>query len=229
METFKLGDILVKIEYKRIKNLRMTVYPPDGKVYISAPINTPKDVIQNFASSKSRWIEKHRIKYRNLPQTANSFRNREIYYVWGTAFELELIKRKGHPKIMLSNGRMLMSIPPRSTKAKKEALLNKWYRNLLRETAPVIIKKWEAAIGVTVKGLYLRKMKSHWGSCNYKNQTIRLNTELAKKSPECLEYVTVHEMIHMLEPHHDPAFYRLMNAYLPSWKTIRKKMNSGEL
>jgi predicted metal-dependent hydrolase len=229
METLKLGDTLIRIEYKRIKNLRMTIYPPDGKVCISAPINVSQDVIRNFAASKSQWIEKYRIKYRSLPHAANSFQNREIHYVWGAAHELELIERKGHPKITLSNGRMLMSVPPRSTRAKKQELLNKWYRTILRETAPAVIRKWEAVIGVTVKELYARKMKSHWGSCNYKNRTIRLNTELAKKSPECLEYVTVHEMIHMLEPHHNPAFYRLMNTYLPSWKTIRKKMNKGEV
>jgi predicted metal-dependent hydrolase len=228
-ETFKLGDILIKIEYKHIKNLRLTVSPPDGKVHVSAPINTPKDAIRNFAASKSQWIEKHRIKYRNLPHAANTFLNREIYYVWGRAYELELIERRGHPKIVLSDSQLIMSIRPDTTKTKKQALLDNWYRNMLKEAAPVIIKKWEQIIGIIVKKLYLRKMKSHWGSCNYGKQTIRLNTELVKKPFECLEYVTVHEMLHMLEPHHDQAFYRLMNTYLPSWKTIRKKMNSGEI
>jgi predicted metal-dependent hydrolase len=122
-----------------------------------------------------------------------------------------------------------MSIRPNTTKAKKQVLLDNWYHNVLGEVAPAIIKKWEQVIGITVKKLYLRKMKSHWGSCNYGKQTIRLNTELVKKPIECLEYVTVHEMLHMLEPHHNQAFYRLMNTYLPSWKIIRKKMNSGEI
>jgi predicted metal-dependent hydrolase len=228
-ETFKLGDIFIKIEYKRINKLRLTVSPPDGNVHISAPINTPKDVIRNFAISKSQWIEKHRIKYRSLPHAVNTFRNREIYYVWGRAYELELIERKGQPKVVFSDGQLIMSIRSNTTKAKKQVLLDNWYHNVLREAAPVIIKKWEPVIGITVKKLYLRKMKSHWGSCNYGKQTIRLNTELAKKPIECLEYVTVHEMLHMLEPHHNRAFYRLMNTYLPSWKIIRKKMNSGEI
>lgn len=228
-ETFKLGDIFIKIEYKHINSLRLTISPPDGKVHVSAPVNTPKDVIRKFAISKSQWIEKHRIKYRNLPHAVNTFRNREIYYVWGRAYELELIERKGQPKVILSGSQLIMSIRPNTTKAKKQALLDDWYHNVLREAAPVIIKKWEQVIGITVKKLYLRKMKSHWGSCNYGKQTIRLNTELVKKPIECLEYVIVHEMLHILEPHHNQAFYRLMNTCLPSWKIIRKKMNSGEI
>jgi predicted metal-dependent hydrolase len=207
----------------------MTVYPPDGKVRISAPVNTPKETIRNFAALKSQWIEKHRTKYRSQPHAANNFKNHEPHYIWGRMYELEVIERNGRQKIQLENGRLLMFIHPLTTKAKKQALLDRCYRDLLRETAPLIIKKWEPIIGTAVKGLYLRKMKSHWGSCNCKKQTIRLNTELAKKPPEFLEYVIVHEMLHIFEPHHNQAFYRLMNTYLPSWKAIRKKMNTGEI
>jgi predicted metal-dependent hydrolase len=226
---FALGDIPISVEYKRIKNLRMTVYPPDGRVCISAPVNTPQDVIRNFAASKITWIEKHRTRYRRLPRVPNSFLDDEVHYVWGVAYRLALTEREGKPKITLSGETMRMSVRPCSTVADRQALLDKFYRNMTGKAAPLVIKKWEPVIGVTVKKLYLRKMKTHWGSCNHEKQTIRLNTELARKMPECLEFVVVHEMIHLLEPRHNKAFYRLMNTYVPSWKIIRKKMNSGEI
>jgi predicted metal-dependent hydrolase len=228
-EQITLGDIRIEVEYRRIKNIRLTVYPPEGRVHISAPLSTNPEFIRNFAASKLQWIEKHRTQYRNRSRTDGNFRNQAIQYVWGTAFELELFERKGHPKIVIEGGRMRMYVRPDSTRAKKQELLDKWYRRILRETVPGLIKKWEPLIGVTVTGFYVRKMKSHWGSCNYNRQTLRLNSELAKRSPECLEYVIVHEMTHMIEPTHNRNFYRLMNAFMPTWRAIRKKMNTGEL
>jgi predicted metal-dependent hydrolase len=227
--TFKLGNIPVTVEYKNIKTLRMTIYPPDGKVSISAPKTAAWEFIQSFAASKKTWIEKHQEKFRRNHKAKNSFQEHEIHHVWGLAYKLEHVERRGHPKIVLDDGVLRLHTQPGATKEQKQKTLDKWYRELLRKAAPRFIQKWEPLIGVTVKGIFLRKMKSHWGSCNYQKQTIRLNTELAKKPPECLEYVLVHEMIHILEPSHNRNFYRLMNKYLPSWKLIRKKMNTGEI
>jgi predicted metal-dependent hydrolase len=228
-KTFKLGDIPVIVEYKNIKNLRMTIYPPDGKVSISAPNNTAWEFIQSFAASKIPWIEKHREKFRRHSMVKTRFQNHEVHYVWGLAYRLELVEQQGHPKIALEEGVLRLYTRPDASKEQKQKLLDTWYRDLLRKAAPRFIQKWEPVIGVTVKGIFLRKMKSHWGSCNCQKQTIRLNTELTKKTPECLEYVLVHEMIHILEPSHNRNFYRLMNKHLPAWKLIRKKMNAGEV
>jgi predicted metal-dependent hydrolase len=145
------------------------------------------------------------------------------------AYKLELVERRGHPKILIEEDILRFYIRPDASKEQKQKTLDKWYRGLLQEAIPRFIQKWEPVIGVTVKGVYLRKMKSHWGSCNCQKQTIRLNTKLAKKPPECLEYVLVHEMIHIIEPSHNRKFYGLMNKYLPAWKLIRKKMNAGEI
>jgi predicted metal-dependent hydrolase len=229
MPEFLLGDIRIEVAYKRVKNLRLTVYPPDGRVRISAPLHTDAEYIRNFAVSKLEWIEKHRAKYRIRPRIKNCLENHEIHYVWGIAHEFELIERVGHPKVVLKDGCMQMYIRPGTTKVKRQEFLDKWYHRILQEAAPELIKKWEPFIGVRIKKLYLRKMKSHWGSCNHVRQTIRLNTELAKRTPECLEYVIVHEMIHLIEPSHNRNFYRLMNQFMPSWKNTRKKMNAGEI
>jgi predicted metal-dependent hydrolase len=228
-KTFKLGDIPVTVEYKNIKNLRMTVYPPDGKVYISAPKTAAWEFIRAFAISKIPWIEKHRERFRRNIKAKNRFQNQEIHYVWGSAYKLELIERQGHPKIVLEENILRFSTRPGASKEQKQKTLDNWYRKLLQNMIPRIIQKWEPAIGVTVKDVYLRKMKSHWGSCNCQKQTIRLNTELAKKPLECLEYVIIHEMIHIIEPSHNRNFYKIMNKHLPTWKLIRKKMNSGEI
>ena len=150
-------------------------------------------------------------------------------YIWGAAHELELIERAGNSKIIITDTRMTMYVRPGSTKAKRQEYLDKWYRRILKEAALAIVEKWEGRIGVEVKKIYVRKMKSHWGSCNYGKQTMRLNSELAKRKIECLEYVIVHEMLHIIESGHNRNFYRLLNKYIPGWKDIRKKMNRGDL
>jgi len=129
---------------------------------------------------------------------------------------------------VITDGKMKLYTRPGSTKTKKEEILDKWYRNALKEAAPPLIKTWETRLGVEVKKLYVRKMKTHWGSCNCEKKTLRLNSELAKRGNEYLEYVIVHEMLHIIEKGHNQKFYRLLSKYLPDWKNIRKRMNMGE-
>jgi len=229
--TFVLASIPIEVEFRNVKTIRVTVYPPDGRVRIAAPPRTAADVIGRFAASKIKWIEKHRKKLQNnsaglRPDLTASLRNHSTVYVWGVPHELELIEHRGNSRIVPGDGYVTMYIRPLSPKAKKQEILDRWYRRILKEAADTIIKKWEARIGVEVKKLYVRKMKTHWGSCNYQRQTMRLNSELAKRNPECLEYVIVHEMLHIIEKGHNRVFYRLLNQYIPAWKTIRKNMNS---
>jgi len=227
--TFNLAGIPFEVEYKNVKTLRLTVYPPDGRVRIAAPFGTAHDYIRKFAVSKIGWIEKHRERFLNYSKITGSVKNHSTVYVWGIPYELELIERRGNPRIIIEGGHIKMYTRPDSSKAKRQEFLDKWYHRNLKETAPGIIKKWESRTGIEVKKLYVRKMKSHWGSCNCEKQTMRLNSELAKRDPECLEYVIVHEMTHIIEKSHNRNFYRLLNQYMPAWKEIRKKMNSGNL
>jgi len=155
-----------------------------------------------------------------------SLRNHSTVYVWGTAHTLEFIERSGYRKIRIEDGVMIMFTRPYSTRADRQDLLDRWYRNTLKKTAPEIIAKWEAMLGIKVNKLYVRKMKTHWGSCNYIKQTLRLNSELVKRSRECLEYVVVHEMLHIIEKGHNRNFYRLLEKYIPDWKAVRKKLNT---
>jgi predicted metal-dependent hydrolase len=142
VKTFTLGDIPVTVEYKNIKNLRMTVYPPDGRVCISAPKNAAWEFIQSFAVSKKPWIEKHREKFRRNVKAKNRFQNHEIHYVWGSAYTLELVERRGHPKIVLGEDVLRLYTRPDAAKEQKQKTLDKWYRELLQEAVPRFIQKW---------------------------------------------------------------------------------------
>ena len=230
--TFNLAAIPVEVEYRAVKTMRLTVYPPDGRVRIAVAPGTTVEQIKKFAASKIKWIEKHREKFLNNSGPAKSgltgsLRNHSTVYVWGEPHRLELIERAGNSKIVIEGGSMKMYVRPQSPKAKRQEILDRWYRRRLKEAAGPIIKNWEAIIGVGVKKLYVRKMKTHWGSCNYQRQTMRLNSELAKRDPIYLEYVIVHEMLHIIEKGHNRNYYRLLNQYIPDWKNIRKKMNTG--
>jgi predicted metal-dependent hydrolase len=226
---FEPAAIPFEVEYKNVKTLRITVYPPDGRVRITAPPGTAREYIRKFAETKIRWIEKHRGRFVNHSKLNGSLRNNSTVYLWGKTLKLELAERRGNPKILIEGDIMKMYVRPDYTKAKRQDFLDRWYRRALKETAPPIIKKWEAVMRVEVTGLFVRKMKTHWGSCNCEKRTLRLNSELVKRSPECLEYVIVHEMLHIIEKGHNSNFYRLLTKYMPGWKAIRKRMNIGEL
>jgi len=220
--------IPIEVEFRNVKTMRLTVYPPDGRVKVIAPVGTSSEDIRNFAASKITWIQKHREKFLNHSKLTVSLKNHSTLFVWGESWELEIIERKGNPKIILEDGIMKMYVRPGSTKAKRQEFLDKWYNKILKDQALPLVEEWEGRIGVKVKKIFVRKMKTCWGSCNGTRQTIRLNSELAKRKRECLEYVIVHEMLHIIEKSHNRKFYSLMNKYIPAWKIIRKKMNVGE-
>ncbi|MCL2881044.1 MAG: M48 family metallopeptidase, partial [Treponema sp.] len=217
---FELDSIVFEVEYRNVKTMRLTVYPPDGRVVIAAPCGTEPAIIKKFASSKIPWIEKHRERFLNHSKITGSLKNHSTVYIWGESHELLLAEHQGNTKITVKDGSLIMSVRPGTSKAKKQEYLDRWYRRLVKNSAPPIIEKWEIIMGIKIQKLYIRKMKSHWGSCNCARQTLRLNSELAKRKIECLEYVIVHEMLHIFEKGHNRNFYRLLNQYLPAWKEI---------
>ena len=236
---FEIASIRFDVEFRKIKTSSLTVYPPnsqrpDGRVKIAAPIGTSKEYIRDFAVSKIKWIQEQRQKFQKRQaektrKTEGPLKNNSTVYLWGAAYNLEIIERDGHPKIATDSKNMKFFVRPDTSKVKRQEVFDKLYRRITKKAAEERIKKWESIIGVTVKKLFIRKMKTHWGSCNYQKQTLRLNSELAKRDPICLDYVIVHEMLHIIEKGHNQNYYRLLGKYFPDWKSIRKKMNSGEL
>ncbi len=222
----KLGDIVVDVVLKDIKNVHLSVYPPTGRVRISAPKRMSIDTIRVFAISKLDWIKQQQTKLRGQErETPRDYVDRESHYVWGKRYLLTLAESDEPPSIGLKHSRMLLRMRPRTDEDKRQALVEEWYREQIKTAVPPLLARWEPRIGVRAERFYVRRMKTKWGSCNHKARTIRLNTELAKKPAECLEYVVVHELVHLLEPTHNARFVTLMDRFMPKWQFHRQALN----
>ena len=221
-----LGDITVDVVKKGIKNIHLSVYPPKGHVRISAPLRMDLDNIRVFAITKLGWIKSQQQKLcEQARETPRDYLDRESHYVWGTRYLLTVAERDQSPSVELTHNRMILRVRPGTDEHKKQAILEEWYRARLKQTVTPLIEKWEPLIGVEVKQFFVRRMKTKWGSCNPGAQSIRLNTDLAKKPQECLEYIVVHEMVHFLESTHNARFIALMDRFMPKWQFYRDMLN----
>jgi predicted metal-dependent hydrolase len=222
----KLGDIAVDVVLKDIKNVHLSVYPPTGRVRISAPKRMSIDTIRVFAISKLDWIKQQQTKLREQErETTRDYVDRESHYVWGKRYLLTVAESDEPPAIELKHSRMLVRVRPRTDEHKRQALVEAWYREQIKKAVPHLLAQWESRIGVSVERFFVQRMKTKWGSCNHKARTIRLNTELAKKPAECLEYIVVHELVHLLEPTHNARFLGLMAEFMPNWQFHRDVLN----
>ncbi len=222
----KLGEIAVDVVLKDIKNVHLSVYPPTGRVRISAPKRMSIDTIRVFAISKLDWIKQQQTKLREQErETPREYLDRESHYVWGKRYLLTVSVSDEPPSIELKHSRMLLRVRPRTDEDKRQALVEEWYREQLKEAVPPLLARWQPLLGVKVERFFVQRMKTKWGSCNHKARTIRLNTELAKKPAECLEHVVVHELVHLLEPTHNARFVALMDRFMPKWQFHRQVLN----
>jgi predicted metal-dependent hydrolase len=227
----KLGDIEVDVKLKDIKNVHLSVYPPTGRVRISAPERMRLDTIRVFAISKLGWIKQQQKRLREQErETPREYLNRESHYVWGKRYLLKIVEEHAEPKIVLKHSKMILRSGAETSHDARQAVIAQWYRDQIKGAAvPNLIEKWEPIIGVEVKRIFVQKMKTKWGSCNPASQSIRLNTDLAKKPRECLEYILVHEMVHLLERHHNERFRGYMDRFMPHWRGYRDELNRAPL
>jgi predicted metal-dependent hydrolase len=222
----QLGDMAVDVVRKDIKNVHLSVHPPTGRVTIAAPAHMSIDTIRVFAITKLAWIRKQQAKLQQQEREApREFLDRESHYLWGKRYLLKVSEIDQPPTIELKHSRILLHVRPGTSQDKCQAIVEEWYRLQLKQAAPPLIAKWESRIGVKVERCYVQRMKTKWGSCNHHARTIRLNTDLAKKPPECLEYLVVHELVHLLEPTHNASFISLMNQFMPKWQSHRQTLN----
>jgi len=225
-EQLLIGDISVDVIFKDIKNVHLSVHPPTGRVRISAPRRMKLDTIRVYAISKIDWIKKHQAKIQAQErETPREYLEHESHYVWGKRYLLKVDEANQIPSVELRHTQMVLTVRPGSGMEKREAIVSAWYREEVRKAAAPLIEKWEAAMGVSAGQLHIQRMKTRWGSCNPRTRSIRLNSELAKKPRECLEYVVVHELAHLLEPSHNARFIALMDKFLPNWKQHRAELN----
>jgi hypothetical protein len=222
----KVGDIAVDVVLKDIKNVHLSVHPPTGRVRISAPTRMSIDTIRVFAISKLDWIKKQQARLREQErETPREYVDRESHYVWGKRYLLAVSESDEPPSIELKHSRMLLRVRPGTDVNKRQALVEEWYRQRLKEAVPALLARLQPLLGVSVERFFVRRMKTRWGTCNHKARTIRLNTELAKKPAECLEYVVVHELVHLLEPTHNARFVALMDRFMPNGQFYREVLN----
>lgn len=221
-----LGDIDIELVRKNIKNVHLSVHPPAGRVRIAAPSHMKLDTIRVFAISKLNWIKKQQKKLREQErETPRDYLNRESHYVWGKRYLMQVVDVDTAPAIVLKHSRMHLHLRPGTSPQKKHEILEQWYREQVKNVASELITHWEALMGVAVERVFVQHMKTRWGSCNHARRSIRLNTELAKKPIDCLEYIVVHEMGHILEPTHSARFISLMDRFMPDWERRRDKLN----
>ena len=226
VDKIQLGEIAVAVTRKDIKNVHLSVYPPEGKVRISAPLRMSSENIRLFAISKLQWIRIQQGKIINQEREApREYLQRESHYLWGKRYLLDVVEADCPSRIEIRHRKIVLQIRPASSAERRRELLEDWYRTQLRAAVQPLISKWERAMDVNVEKVFVRRMKTKWGSCSPSSASVRFNTDLAKKPPECLEYIVVHELAHLIEPTHNDRFTALLDRMMPNWRLYRQLLN----
>ncbi|HBS05920.1 MAG TPA: metal-dependent hydrolase [Leptospiraceae bacterium] len=221
-----IGDIQIDVTHKDIRNVHLTVHPPAGAVRVSVPKGMDLERVRVFAISKLDWIKEQQVKVRSQDrEPIREYIDRESHYLWGKRYLLELIETSGRPRIEITGNRMLMKGRPNLPLDRRKAVLDEFYRSEIRTAALPMIDKWAPKLGVSVERLQVRRMRTRWGSCTPARRSILLNTELARKPLDCLEYIVVHEMSHLIERTHSHRFREILNKWMPGWEHIRDRLN----
>lgn len=226
-EVFALGEITIHLMRKRVKNVHLTVHPPEGRVTLVAPISTRTEVARAYAISKLGWIrQQQRALHDQARETSRRYVERESHQLWGRNHLLTVVATDAKPSVKLDHRRITLLVRPGSDASKRAEVMHDWHKRLLHAAVPSMIERWEPRLGVKVASYFLQRMKTKWGSCNPAAGNIRLNTELIKKPKDLVEYVVVHEMLHLLEPTHNDRFVALLTRHWPHWQESRSELNA---
>lgn len=228
METLSISNLTIDIVRKDIKNMHLAVYPPNGRIRLSAPENVDSEMMRLFAISKIGWIKKHIKNFEVQPrETPREYISGESHYFKGKRYMLYVVERKGFNKVELKGTKsIILHIRPNTSKEVRAHLLKEWYRTEMKKQIPDLISKWENIIGVKANDWAIKQMRTKWGTCNIEAKRIWLNLELSKKPVICLEYIIVHELVHLLERNHNDKFISYMNQFMPKWRMYREELNA---
>ena len=231
MNPLIIGSLEIEVVRKDIKNLHLGVYPPEGRVRIAAPLRVNDEAVRLFAISKLSWIKRQQAKFeKQRRQSERDYVSGESHYFKGRRYLLNVVYQQSAPKVVVRNKTHIdLYVREGSDRERREQVLLRWYRRQLKKELPELIAKWQDIIGVEVQNWGIRLMKTKWGTCNVEAGRIWLNLELVKKPPRCLEYIVVHELVHLLERHHNERFVAYMDEYLPQWRACRDELNEGIL
>ncbi|CAG9239486.1 Putative predicted metal-dependent hydrolase [Paraburkholderia caribensis] len=227
----KVSGLSVEIVRKSIKNLHLGVYPPNGRVRVAAPLSVSDDAIRLAVIGKLGWIRRQQEKFEAQPrQSKREMVSGESHYFQGRRYRIRVVYHENRATVVLrSKTTMEIKVRPGTSAEQRLKIVERWYREQLKAEIPALLEKWQPLLGVKVAAWGIKKMKTKWGSCSIDAGRIWLNLELAKKPPQCLEYVLVHEMVHLTERHHNDHFTELMDRFLPHWRTYRKELNQAPL
>ena len=229
MANITIGGLTLDLQRKAIANLHISVLPPDGNVRVSAPEQLSDTAIRMAVVKRISWIRKQQADFKTQPrQTEREMCSGETHYLWGRGYRLN-VQQADANNVKLKAGRITISSKAEIDANKRQSLLHDWYRQILRQRAEPLIKHWQQKLGVQPSYIGIKRMKTKWGSCNTHSKRIWLNLELVKKPPECLEFIIVHELVHLLERHHNERFMALMYQHLPKWPEYRRTLNKAPL
>lgn len=225
-----VANIPVEVVKKNIKNMHLSVLPPDGAVRVSAPLSVSDESISMFVRLKIGWIKKQQEKFANQPrQSERKFVSGETLYVWGKQYFLQVDYSYKGNSIKLIGDKAVLTVRKESTPKQRENFVNEWYRGLLKAEIEKRLPKWQETTGLQCNSWQTKYMTTRWGTCNVNAKKIWINLQLAKKPFECLDYVILHELIHLKEKKHSPSFIALMDKYMPYWRDIKKLLNDSKL
>ena len=227
----EVSGIPVEVHRKPIKNLHVGVYPPSGRVRVAAPPHVDDEAVRLAIVARLKWIRRQRQSFADQPrQSQREMVTGETHYFQGKRYRLDVVEQTGAPGVLIAkNGALELIIRPGTDRAGRQRLLDRWYRDQLRSQIPELLGRWEKVLDRQVADWRIKRMKTRWGTCNIEAQRIWLNLELAKKSPRCLEYVLVHEMVHLLERRHNDRFRSLLDQFIPDWRLRRAELNQSPL
>jgi len=226
-----VGGVTVDVVRKAIKNLHLGVYPPHGRVRVAAPLAVSDDAVRLAVIGKLGWIKRQQSKFEAQPrQSQREMTHGESHYFLGQRFRLRVTEHDGPASVLVRSTKFIdLYVRPQTRTEQREQVLQRWYRARLKALIAPLLEKWQPVLGVQVSDWAVKKMKTKWGSCSVDARRIWFNLELAKKPRQCLEYIAVHEMVHLLERHHNDRFTALMDRFLPQWRVCRDELNRAPL
>lgn len=223
----EVGSLKIKVVKKDIKNIHLAVYPPNGSIRLASPRNVKDDTLRLFVVSKIGWIRKQQRRFeRQDREGIKEYIERESHYYLGKRYLLKVVERNAVPSVSISNKFIVLQVRPGTALEKRQQILGQWYRQQLTDVISPLIDKWQKKIGVEPKSWSIRKMRTKWGTCNIEAKNISFNVELIKKPIDCLQFIIVHELVHMLERKHNARFIGYMNLFLPKWKSSKNLLNN---
>jgi predicted metal-dependent hydrolase len=231
MHQIDVNGLVVDVVRKDIKNLHLAVYPPNGRVRVAAPLRINDEAVRLAVISRMPWVKRRQVKFQEQErESQREYVNGESHYFQGARYRLNVIIQDAPGRVVVRNKKFIdLYVRPNSDIGQRERVMSTWYRAYLKQIVPPLIEKWEEITGVKVADWGVKRMKTKWGTCNIEEQRIWLNLELAKKSSHCLEYILMHEVVHLLERHHNERFLEFMNRFMPYWRQYRDELNRAPL